>query len=468
MEELALDPQIRNAARSTAGGHRRDARIVEAGYLASKKRTNHALQDARQKSFGIREEHRIEWQLFLDLMMLLRSHEHRGLEVIMDDCPAYAWAVKTAVYLDFLWRSADKFATGFEVVRALSRKELVTWEQTKMMAMFLRCLRYVFGGHLLSRESPLWWSRRERSISEPGRVRMWYGLGFRNTLPEYKYCWLEPRVDWERLQFKSEVTDDVLFGNSVLRGQYLRRGGQVKAFFDTTRRLELALEWLDVHGETDAVKDGLISWIIHICLQQFRVDVLNVVSAEIVAEGREEVLKGEEGFSYEYLEEVMVGGCYLMSGNKTDFKEATELTHFLFDWNDGLERQHWEDRGFRVLYRRARIGLRQRGRGMEAVFIRRFWRWIYKFHWVLPYPCSNALLQTTKHRQRMWYLIKKTGDNAQGVEWKWGRKEWEVGRPARIPQYMNWGKEEWEEWIGRVTRQQEAGDRRFRGRGRHS
>ena len=28
--------------------------------------------------------------------------------------------------LDFLWRSADKFATGFEVVRALSRKDLVT------------------------------------------------------------------------------------------------------------------------------------------------------------------------------------------------------------------------------------------------------------------------------------------------------------------------------------------------------
>ena len=454
MEELALDPQIRNAARNTAGGNRRDARIVEAGYLASKRRTSHALQDSRRKSFGIREEHRVEWPLFLELVSRLRSDQDRGLEITMDDCPPYAWAVKTAVYLDFLWRSADKFATGFEVVRAQSRADLVTWEQTKMMAMFLRCLRYVFGGHLLSQESALWWSRRERTVENAARVRVWYGLGFRNTLPGYKYCWIEPRVDWNRLQFKSEVTDNILFGNNVLRGQYLRRGGQVQAFFDTTRRLELALEWYDVYREVEVVKNRLISWMVHICLQQFRVDILNAVSAEILPERREEVIKGREAFSHEYLTEVMSDGCYLMSGNKTDFKQSSDLVHFLFDWGDGMIRQHWEDRGFRVLFRRARVGLRQRGVATEAVFTRRFWRWIYKYHWVLPYPCGNALLQTTKQGRRMWYSIKLTGRDDEGAKaWKWGRKDWEIGRPEVIPEYVGWGKDEWERWIGQVSRQ---------------
>lgn len=130
----------------------------------------------------------------------------------------------------------------------------------------------------------------------------------------------------------------MLFGNNVLRGQYLRRGGQVRAFFDTARRLDLALEWLDAHIETEMVKDRVISWIVHICLQQFRVDVLNAVLREIVAERREEVIRGEEGFGYEYLDEVMIEGCYLMSGNKTDFKQASDLVHFLFDWGDGLVR----------------------------------------------------------------------------------------------------------------------------------
>lgn len=72
------------------------------------------------------------------------------------DCLIYVWPVKTEIYLNFLWRSADKFATGFEVVHARCRKNLVTWEETKMMAMFLRCLRFVFGAHQFQRESSLW------------------------------------------------------------------------------------------------------------------------------------------------------------------------------------------------------------------------------------------------------------------------------------------------------------------------
>ena len=136
--------------------------------------------------------------------------------------------------MDFLWRSADKFATGFEVVRAQCRKELVTWEQTKMMVMFLRCLRFVFGGHLLSRESAIWWSRRETHVGELPRLRVWIGLGFSNTLPRHGYCWIEPRIDWNRLQFQSHVTDNVLFGNRVLQGQYVRRGKQLRAFVDIT------------------------------------------------------------------------------------------------------------------------------------------------------------------------------------------------------------------------------------------
>jgi hypothetical protein len=450
MEELALDPQIRNAARHTAGGNRRDAKVVETAYLASKRRTSGALQGARKKSFGIREEHRIRWDLFQSLRARLRFHEHEGVAVTMSDCPSYVWAVKTDAYLDFLWRSADKFAAGFEVVRAQCRGDLITWEQTKMMAMFLRCLRYVFGGHLLSRESALWWSRRERRVGAADeaaesarRQRVWYGLGFGNTLAKYGYCWLEPRVDWGRLQFKSEVTDSVLFGNSILRGQYLRRGGQVQAFFNTTRRLDLALEWLDRYGDNGTVRERMVSWMVHLCLQQFRVDVLRTVSAEIVAERRDEVLRGDEGLSYEYLDEVMIAGFYLMCGNKTDFKEMSNLGHFLFDWEDGLIRKHWEDRAFRVIYRRVRTGLGQRNGGVAEVFDRRFWRWIFKYHWVLPYPCGNGLLQTTKQGRRMWYSIQRDGEG----EWKWGRKGWQTGRPEALPEYIGWGKEEWEEWI---------------------
>jgi hypothetical protein len=156
----------------------------------------------------------------------LQSESREEQRVLLYDCPGYARAIKTEVYLNFLWRSADKFATGFEVVLSRCKKELVTWEQTKMMAMFLRCLRFVLGGHELKRESALWWGKRERAPNEESEHRVWYGLGFGNTMGRYTYCWMERRVDWEELKFLPEIKDQVLFGNNTLRGQYLRRGGQ--------------------------------------------------------------------------------------------------------------------------------------------------------------------------------------------------------------------------------------------------
>lgn len=56
-----------------------------------------------------------------------------------------------------------------------------------MMAMFLRCLRYVLGGQGIPRESALWWSRRDYPPPEDQpleRPRVFYGLGFSNTLSD--------------------------------------------------------------------------------------------------------------------------------------------------------------------------------------------------------------------------------------------------------------------------------------------
>lgn len=40
----------------------------------------------------------------------------------MSKCPSYVGPVKTEVFIDFLWRSAGKFVTGFEVVRLQARE----------------------------------------------------------------------------------------------------------------------------------------------------------------------------------------------------------------------------------------------------------------------------------------------------------------------------------------------------------
>ncbi|KIW22076.1 uncharacterized protein PV07_12538 [Cladophialophora immunda] len=138
LEEMALDDQIRQAARHLAGGRRREAKTIERSYCTAKCRTCDDLRDARLKSFSIRAEFRISWALFQALMARLRLEPRDQLEVTHADCPSYAWAIKTEVYLNFLWRNADKFATLFEMTRARCRRDLVTWEQTLYISLRLR------------------------------------------------------------------------------------------------------------------------------------------------------------------------------------------------------------------------------------------------------------------------------------------------------------------------------------------
>jgi hypothetical protein len=443
LEEMALDPQLRRGLRNLSGGHRREARIVELAYRASKRRARAAILDSRKRSFGIREEHRVTWSLFQRLKALLEVEDRESLEVTMTDCPRYAWPVRTRTYLDFLWRGVDKYATGFEIVHAQSRTTMVTWEQTKMMFAFLRCLRFVIGGHQLEPESAMWASKR--TLGEAPQQRNWYGLGFCNTLPRYKYCWLEPRIDWQRLCFKPDVTNSMLFGNGVLRGQTIRRGARLAAFFDTAVALERGLMWIERNRESEAIREEVLSWMVHVCLKQLRLDVLNAVKTEIKEEKREEAMKGERPFCYGYFDEIMTDGCYLLSGNRCDFKVPSDLAAFLLNDGDGLTRQHWEDKPFRKLYQRARIGLRMQGDELVDKFTRRYWRGLFKYHWVLPYPCGNALLQTSKGEgRRMWYSIKQ---DEEKKTWIWGRKKWEEGWPSRFPRLAEREEGEWEGWI---------------------
>jgi hypothetical protein len=157
---------------------------------------------------------------------------------------------------------------------------------------------------------------------------------------------------------------------------------------------------------------------VHICLRQFRVDVLQTVKAEIREEHREQAIKGDRPFSRAYFEEIMADGCFLISGNKMEMQDPKDLARFLFDYNDGRIRDHREDRPFLKLYERARSGLGARVREWRAEFSQRSWTFLFEYHWVWPYPCYNALLQTTKApRRRMWYSVGVDATTKQrGVE----------------------------------------------------
>ncbi|KAF5660631.1 hypothetical protein FDENT_13689 [Fusarium denticulatum] len=214
LRHLALDPQLRNGMQSI-GGKPVLCNITDRAYLASKRRCQYGLTDSKQRSFGVREEYRISWSLFQSVLKVLRSLTPEARCTQTPGRLSYLWVVSTPIFVDYVWHNINKFTTGFELIRAQRSGGLTTWEQTKMMDMFLRCLRVAVGGHDYSREGALWWSRRELPQSA-GLPRVYYGLGFSQTLEQYGYCWIEPRIDWNRLRFLPDITGSVLFGSGTL------------------------------------------------------------------------------------------------------------------------------------------------------------------------------------------------------------------------------------------------------------
>ena len=59
------------------------------------------------------------------------------------------------------------------------------------------------------------------------------------------------------------------------------------------------------------IREEMLSWMVHTCLKQFRIDVLTTVKAEIREEHREGVMKGDRPFCRCYFEEVMMDGWML-------------------------------------------------------------------------------------------------------------------------------------------------------------
>jgi len=181
-------------------------------------------------------------------------------------------------------------------------------------------------------------------------------------------------------------------------------------------------------------------------------DTLGSIRQEIIEAQRSEAITGEQRFCYEYIEEIMIQGCYRVSGNKTDFKEPSTLAHFLFDFDDGRVRAHWEDRGYRKLYRRAVTGVKL-AMGHERwgqSLSQKLFSQLFHTHWILPYPSNEVFLQTTKAGDRMWYSIVQrpvASGNGDVKQWKWGRKDWEAGRPPVRQPWISWTRREWEQWF---------------------
>ncbi|KAF9882577.1 hypothetical protein FE257_006752 [Aspergillus nanangensis] len=197
IESLALDPKLRKTWQLVGGGLSHDPVALIRAYLTTKQRCHAALQGSVQKVFGLREEHRVSHSLFHRILHEFRSRERYATPILGSSASVeHYYALPTTTLLRWFRWNINKFCVGFEMVYSLNNRHFVTWEHTRMMLIFLRCLPFTYSGGLLQRVSRCWhdvWFRPDPT--RPDGLRRCEGLGFARNMEQSGYGWFLDKID---------------------------------------------------------------------------------------------------------------------------------------------------------------------------------------------------------------------------------------------------------------------------------
>jgi hypothetical protein len=157
IETLALDKKLRKTWELVGGGLSHQPAALIKAYLYTKLRCHHAITGSKQKSFGIREEHRVSKELFYAIDTQIRSRELHDKHLVVptdDGSPYYSFTTDTL--LTWVRCNINKFCVGFEMAYSFQDPHFVTWEHTRIMLMFLRCLQFSYTGGLIQKVAGCW------------------------------------------------------------------------------------------------------------------------------------------------------------------------------------------------------------------------------------------------------------------------------------------------------------------------
>jgi hypothetical protein len=227
LEALAVDPYLTKATQMVGGGRGIDLGKVGQSYLQSRDRTLGALQTNMGKSYGVREEHRINLELLQAIAAILETPEvqHRAAEPTTPGIGNPFFFLPTEHVFEFLQYNCLRFIVPFETIsRSTTSGQHVPWEQTKLMVMLLRCLPSSFNTALLRDKSALWKSQ----VTDTFTGNQKFGLGLEETLEKFGFCWLlQGRIDWQRNRFAPTIAEKLIFNDRDLLKSYKARWGRV-------------------------------------------------------------------------------------------------------------------------------------------------------------------------------------------------------------------------------------------------
>jgi len=136
---------------------------LRAGYVRSKDRLCHALQEAKHVSYGIREEHRISLSLLDRLRSSLQaSGDWDATPPLLDPNSELFWRLTSVDYIQYLFHNTNKYTAVIEWIWTLEVDGWISYERCKVLVMLLQALPFAFDSRSLRRQIKLWKTTLQR------------------------------------------------------------------------------------------------------------------------------------------------------------------------------------------------------------------------------------------------------------------------------------------------------------------
>jgi hypothetical protein len=422
VENLALDPSYVRSLQQAGGGITFSKGVCEYAYLHSKKRAHYNVVDNDQKSYGIREEHRITLAMMEQIyQQWLQWDRYDGDEIADEDRPLPYFIMTSKETFAFLRAVINRNCLLFERTRAEASRAY-SLAETSVMVIGLRSLRFCYSSSLLPRESLLYKDRWEGVRN--GRIVVKEGLGMKHTMERCGFGWFLPKFDWTRWRLKTPHAENILVGNLLMHEEYRRRWRAVKDLRDAHIRLDhQAVSWYEQYHIQD--NEGLIKlWLEYLHalnLEQFDADVWRAMlkADKRTSELRPEVIREPQkiqfchaGMREMFTVDGVATGPHFVTGNKMKFENAIDLVHYLFMW-DNRKRRGWGEMTYRMILRKTFDLIERRlGRRRAQAWLDEFIALFCYTHWVIPYATETAFFGSTKASQTqglrprmMWFSM---------------------------------------------------------------
>jgi hypothetical protein len=286
----------------------------------------------------------------------------------------------------------------------------VTWEHTRIMLMFLRCLQFSYSGGLIQKSGGCWQDVRHQVDSrEPDGLRRVEGLGFRRTMEQFGYAWFLDKIDWATFTFRQSNAPYMMFNNPSMQAAYHTRYRQVRDVRLDFIRVDKARQWMIEFSAVPACLNFLEKYLRQLCLCAFRKDVFTHIKSILHPDHIEAALAGQIPLCYDSVKKTLKDSRHipqLAHGHRVAVKNIDVLFAWLWEWKDGeFERKGWNDKPYRMLYQQSFHAVKiARGKAHARMWRQEVKKSFVRSHWMLPYPQSQGFMRKDKDsKEFVWW-----------------------------------------------------------------